>query len=209
LNRVKHPSTPYLNISPSQGRTVVDAENFVGYKVTVTEKMDGEIATLYPDGYYHPRSLTHSPHWSRDIVHALIPGILPAMRVNEIFVFENMYARHTIEYNDLGDYLYLLYVVRQGRVVGFKETQKIADRNGLVMPSIIFSGRLVSTKQLKTLTGYREGYVIRPSETFEYYDIATRTAKYVVTDFIQNGEEHWTTQEPTKNRLRCSESNPP
>lgn len=208
IDLVKHPTTPYLDISPSQGRAMVRSSDFLGCHVTVTEKMDGEIATIYQDGRYHPRSLTYSSHWSRDVVKQLIPGITPAIKPNEMFVFENMYARHTIAYDDLEDYLYLLYIVRNGMVIGTRETQRIASNNKFATPKVLFSGTLRSISQLRELSGYKEGYVIRWSNPFPYNELHMFTAKYVVDGFIQEGEEHWRSKPPTRNKLRSRQASP-
>lgn len=198
---IQHPSIPHLDTSPSQGRLMVHASDFLGVHITVTEKMDGEIATIYPDGSYHPRSLTYSRHWSRDIVKQRIPGIATHMKHNEMFVFENMYAVHTIEYNDLKDYLYLLFIVRDGDVISARETKKIAETCGLATPTVLWSGVLRSRWQLQKLSGFREGYVVRWSKRFPYKQLRLFAAKYVVEGFVQSGEEHWTNKVAKRNKI--------
>lgn len=205
MQRLKHPSIPYISISPSQGERHVQASSFIGERVVVTEKMDGEISSFYSDGYYHPRSMTYSQHWSRDYAKSRAQAIALAMRPNEIFVFENMYATHTVEYDNLVDYLYLLYIIRGKNVLSYTETKKIADSNGFVTPKVLFIGTLRSVDQLRDLSEYREGYVIRRESAFPYRYLGMFSAKYVIENFVQS-DIHWTNSEQKRNRIGHDQS---
>lgn len=198
---VKHPSTPYLDISPTATEKVIMTRSFTGERVAITEKMDGEITTIYPDGSFHARSPDSGSAWQRDIVHSYLPAIMPAMREDEFFVFENMYAKHTIPYDDLESYLYLLYIVRNGFVISYEQTSIIASKSGLVMPSLLLHGTFRSASGIIAEKSLREGFVLRTSRSFPYTELGRYTGKYVVRGFVQT-DVHWIQQEPVKNKLK-------
>ncbi len=203
IQHTKHPSTPYLDISQTANEKVVVTQSFIGERVTITEKMDGEITSIYPDGSFHARSLDSGAAWQRDVIHSYLSSIVSAMRYDEHFVFENMYAKHTIEYDDLESYLYLLYIVRGGVVISHEQTRMIASKIGLAMPKVLFSGVFKSRTANEVITGgdFREGFVIRTNRSFPYARLGPYTAKYVVSGFAQT-DVHWTQSEPKKNKLK-------
>ena len=184
IQHIKHPSTPYLDISQTANEKVVVTQSFIGERVTITEKMDGEITSIYPDGSFHARSLDSGAAWQRDVIHSYLPSIVSAMRYDEHFVFENMYAKHTIEYDDLESYLYLLYVVRNGFVISYEQTRMIASKIGLVMPRVLLSGVFRSANNVLLMKSYREGFVLRVNRSFPYAKLGEFTGKYVVPDFV-------------------------
>jgi len=197
----KHPSIPYLDLSPSQGRLCVPATSFIGEHVTVTEKMDGELTVLYPGGYFHNRSLTKSRHWSRDLFASNAWRLSQMLRYNERGVFENLTATHTIEYKDLDGFFCLLYIVRGDTVLSYRETRKIAVANDIPMPNLLFSGVMRSVGDFRSIKAFREGYVVRYSGTFPYMKLGNFSAKYVKKDFVQS-DIHWSLAPMTMNSLK-------
>ena len=73
---------------------------FVGQEVVVTEKLDGENTTLYRRGL-HARSLDPRPHPSRDWVKRLQGQIGHLIPEGWRVCGENLYARHSLGYDDL------------------------------------------------------------------------------------------------------------
>lgn len=72
-----HCSLAYGSVATLTGRTSVDGavsrrhyDLFLGQEVVVTEKIDGENTTMYPD-HIHARSLDSNHHPSRNIVKQL------------------------------------------------------------------------------------------------------------------------------------------
>ena len=101
----KYPRTPHLPWS--RGLTIddirlPDVDKFVGKEVVVTEKMDGENFTLYPN-YAHARSVSGRDHPSRTWMkrkHGEIKHLIPeGWRI----CGEYMFAEHSIAYSDLPD----------------------------------------------------------------------------------------------------------
>ena len=86
-------------------RVIESLDGFVGKRVIVTEKLDGENTTMYNDAI-HARSIDGRHHPSRDWVkgfHGSIKHLIhPLYRV----CGENVYAEHSIHYNALKTYFY-------------------------------------------------------------------------------------------------------
>lgn len=106
LNRyskyVKYPRTPHLPWSPgmnSDDRRIENLDAFIGQDVWVTEKCDGENASVYND-YYHARSLETDPHESRSRLKAFIAEWQHSLADDERICGENAFAQHSIRYDD-------------------------------------------------------------------------------------------------------------
>ena len=111
-DRVKYPRTPHLPWSPggtSDDSYLVDTKHFEGKEVIVTEKMDGENTTLYNDGM-HARSIDSRHHPSRDWVKAFHSVFAREIPVGWRVCGENVYAKHSIEYDALPSYFLLFSV---------------------------------------------------------------------------------------------------
>lgn len=79
--RTHYPRTPHLPWSPGASADdvrVADLSGFAGIEVVVTEKLDGENTTLYPDGL-HARSLDSAHHPARTAL-AWLPPDDPAIQ---------------------------------------------------------------------------------------------------------------------------------
>ena len=118
--RYKYPRTPHLSFSPGVGKDDLkhdcDREAypkgnrlFVNCQVVVTEKLDGENTTLYRD-YIHARSLDSRHHPSRAWVKALQASIGHDIPQGWRICGENLYARHSIVYENLSSYFYLFSI---------------------------------------------------------------------------------------------------
>src|SRR5829696_5384608 len=84
---------------------VADLSALSGREVVVTEKLDGENTTMYADGL-HARSLDSAHHPSRAWVKALQGRIGPGIPAGWRVCGENLYARHSIPYEDLDSWFY-------------------------------------------------------------------------------------------------------
>ncbi len=110
--RKKYPRTPHLPWSSgatSDDVRIVDLAGFEGRRVVVTEKLDGENTSLYRDGM-HARSIDSRHHPSRDWVKGLQARIGYEIPDGWRLCGENMYARHSVAYDDLESFFYLFSV---------------------------------------------------------------------------------------------------
>lgn len=209
MTRFKYPRTPHLPWSPGASRDdtrMADIQAFEGQEVVVTEKLDGENTTLYRDGL-HARSLDPRPHPSRDWVKGLQGQvgyrIPPGWRV----CGENLYARHSLAYEDLDSYFYLFSVWDETNTcLDWDGTRGWARELGLPTPRELYRGAWNEplVRGLQVNGREMEGYVVRTVGGFPYADFASHVAKWVRADHVQT-DEHWLHQAVVPNRLRGRE----
>ncbi|WP_405676124.1 AAA family ATPase [Streptomyces sp. NBC_01511] len=192
--RTAYPRTPHVAWSPGVGSDDVrvgDLGGLRGREVVVTEKLDGENTTLYGDGV-HARSLDSGHHPSRAWVKALqgrIGGLIPAgVRV----CGENMYARHSIAYEDLESWFYGFSVWDGEWCLGWDETVRFLRRLGIPAPPVLWRGVFDERvlRKLKLDPARQEGFVVRSVEGFVREEFGKRLAKWVRPHHVQTGT-HW------------------
>lgn len=108
----KYPSTPHLPLS--KGRQwddtfIEEYSNFIGNEIVITEKMDGENASLYTN-HYHARSLDSRHHSSRDWIKSFWGSIRFNIPPGWRLCGENLYAAHSVVYSELDSYFMLFSV---------------------------------------------------------------------------------------------------
>jgi len=173
-------------------------------EVVVTIKMDGENTSLYPSGRSHARSIDSANHPSRDYVKAywqersyLLP---PGWRV----CGENLYARHSIEYNDLKAYLYVFSIwTEKNECLSWDEMQVWVELLDMVSVAAIYRGpynEAAIKAAFVPFKGTHEGYVVRSAGSFKYEDAADNLAKCVRKNHVQT-TEHWMFAEIVPNKL--------
>lgn len=193
--RTKYPSTPHLPFSRSRGEGDFELSDFAFYgrECIVTEKMDGENTTLYND-YIHARSIDSPTHpsrsWSRAFQGANGWKIPDGIRVTA----ENMYAEHSIRYENLESFLYGIAVIEDGMFWGWDDSVLMFEELG--MPSVPVLWRGVATEDALSQiasgldTSAQEGFVVRTADAFAEADFARNVAKWVRPHHVQT-DEHW------------------
>ena len=211
-NRVKHPRTPHLPWSPgatNDDRMLSDVSCFQGKRVIVTLKMDGENTTIYPDGYSHARSTDASPHPSRTRVRALAAEVGRDIPEGWRICGENVYAVHSIRYNDLPDF-FLVHSIWEGDTcLSWGEVEYWSDLLELTTVPVIWYGPMPSEEELtKIFSPYadaHEGYVVRVEDEFDAADFGSSVAKWVRPHHVQT-DQHWMAGEMETNSLAPSEA---
>ena len=204
--RHKYPRTPHLPWSRSVAADdVVHAalQCFAGQEVIVTEKLDGENTTMYRD-HIHARSIDSRHHASRNWVKALHGEIAHHIPAAWRLCGENMYARHSLAYDDLESYFYLFSVFDgQNVCLSWDETCEWARLLGLVTPREFYRGDwdLDTVLGIEVDTDAVEGYVVRTTAGFPYDAFEHHVAKWVRTNHVQT-DEHWMYAEIVPNRLK-------
>ncbi|MCG8491934.1 MAG: RNA ligase family protein [Sneathiellales bacterium] len=202
---VKYPRTPHLPWSP--GRTSDDvgiktADQFTGKKVIVTEKMDGENTSLYPDRM-HARSLDSAHHPSRDWVKGLHAKIAWQIPDGWRICGENLYARHSIGYEGLPSYFLAFSVWNEkNRCLSWRDTVQFCEQLGLHFPRILYDGDWDEAfiRSIKVDEGISEGYVVRTAGDFAYEDFGQNLAKWVRPSHVTS-EKHWSKSELIPNGM--------
>lgn len=205
IKKIKHPRIPHLPWSPgnkSDDLVLKNMKHFEGQEVVITEKLDGENTTFYTD-YMHARSINYRHHPSRAWVknlHAQIAYLIPC---GWRLCGENVYAKHSIAYNNLDSYFYLFSVWDdQNMCLSWQETIKWAATLRLATPRIIYMGPWEEAKILKLSvnTAQSEGYVVRSTQNFTYESFGGNVAKWVRTGHVIT-DDAWLDQEVTPNQL--------
>ena len=205
----KYPRTLHLPYSPgttSDDRLLKSVDHFVGKRVVVTEKMDGENTTMSRD-YVHARSLDSMYHPSRDYVRTVRGNISHLIPDNSLRVCgENCYAAHSIEYTELEDHFLVFSVWIDSKCLSWKETLEWTSYLGLKTVPVLYIG-LWDEDLVKSLyvqnrePDLMEGYVIRLEDEFEYDDFAMSVAKYVRKDHVTT-DSHWLEKKMVVNKLK-------
>jgi hypothetical protein len=201
---VKYPRTYHLPWSPGKtrdDRALPDATCFEGREVVVTEKMDGENTTLYPD-HLHARSLDSSDHPSRSWVkgyHAKIAYQIPrGWRV----CGENLFAVHSIQYSALPSYFLAFSIWDEfNHCLSWSDTLEWCELLGVDLVPTIYRG-IWSEDSVRELAfpGCCEGYVVRLADGFPYGEFRKSVAKYVRAGHVQTSH-HWRFEKVRQNTL--------
>lgn len=194
--RVKYPRTPHLQYSPgvmSDDKMQEFPDCFDGKEIVITEKMDGECYCMYSD-YIHARSVDGRHHPSRDFVKSFHGRIKHMIPVGDRVYGENMYARHSIAYNNLTSYVYGFGYVVGDLFLGYDETIEQLTQLGIALPAVWYRGNYDISKIHHIIqnidTNTQEGFVIRNTDSFHVLDFANNVAKWVRPNHVQS-EDHW------------------
>lgn len=192
--RTAYPRTGHLAWSPgvaSDDVRVADLDGLRGREVVVTEKMDGENTTLYRDGL-HARSLDSGHHPSRAWVKALQGRIGALIPDGTRVCGENMYARHSIAYEDLESWFYGFSVWDGEWCLGWDETVSFLRRLGIPAPPVLWRGVFDerALRALKLDPARQEGFVVRTVDGFVREEFGRRLAKWVRPHHVQT-DTHW------------------
>lgn len=207
----KYPRTRHLPWSPGASTDDLTAEGidaFVGRRVIVTEKMDGENTTLYRD-HSHARSLDSRHHPSRNWVKAMHGRIAHEIPEGWRLCGENLYARHSIAYEGLPSFFMLFSVWdADNRCLDWDRTVEWAQLLEVETVPVLYDG-LFDVDWLRELDAEldlerSEGYVVRLAEGFDYAAFGTSVAKWVRANHVQT-DEHWMQQAIVPNELAPEE----
>lgn len=227
MERRKYPRTPHLPWSLSKTEDdieVADLASFRGRAVVVTEKMDGEATTVYPDGYTHARSTDSGHHPSRSWLKQYAATFAHDIPAGWRICGENVFAYHSIFYTDLPSY-FLVYGIydEKNNCLPWDETVQVCDMLGLSTVPVLYMGEWDdSLRGLWTGKGTfptfeskknqpvfpddfepcgAEGYVVRLACGFPYDAFEASVAKFVRPHHVKT-DEHWMKRKPVPNLLR-------
>lgn len=205
-SRVKYPRTMHLPFSQgisNDDKVLNSVGELLSDDVVLTVKMDGECTTQYCDGI-HARSKTYSYHPSRTWIkkkHAEIAHLIPpGYRV----CGENVFARHSIGYEDLLSYFYIFSVWNFDTALSWSDTEDFARELGFPVVPVLYKGRITESELIKYCssldTSRNEGLVVRPLGEFNISDFSTRVGKFVRKGHVQT-DKHWMHNTVIPNKL--------
>lgn len=209
---IKYPRTYHLPWSnPGKDDRQLETDNiFQGKEVVVSVKMDGENCTAYND-YIHARSVDGTSHPSRNWLRGfLFQNICWQLPENIRICGENLYAKHSIFYENLDSYFNLFSVWDNLTCLSWKETEEYAFLLNLNLVPIIYKGiydkkLILNEYTLKFKSPNCEGYVIRLANEFHYKDFRNSVGKFVEPEFkqiVNNSHGHWISQKIIPNKLK-------
>lgn len=197
--------TPWSTLGKDD-RRINDISKFVGNRVIVTLKLDGENTSMYPD-HIHARSLDSGSHESRNWVKNLWAQVAYLLDEDMRICGENLYAVHTIQYENLGSYFKMFSMWENNICYSWDETVEYSKILGLDMVPVIYDGMYdeeAIKEAFRAHENNNEGYVIRLAESFTYGEFRRSVMKYVKSEFrqaINNSHGHWISKKIEKNGL--------
>lgn len=205
-NFIKYPRTPHLPNSEAKtddDKTLSSVKHFEGQEVVVTLKMDGENTSLYHNGS-HARSTSSAYHESRTWVRNLQGQIAQDIPEHYRICGENLFAKHSIAYNDLTTYFMAFSVWMDKTCLSWDETLKFLQERKLETVPVIYRG-IFNMKAIeaafKAHSKDHEGYVVRLAKSFSYDEFGRSAAKFVRANHVQT-DKHWSNQAIIKNNLK-------
>lgn len=195
---VKYPRTyhcPWSDGITDDDKVQKNMDNFVGKRVVVTEKMDGESTSIYSD-YYHARSIDSRHHFSRDWAKSYAMSyISPNLPYRWRVCAENLYAVHSIAYENLSSYL-LAFSIWNEKNICLSWDESVEYFKLLSMPTVrvlydgVYDEAVIKGLHSKTLYDSMEGYVIRIADEFHFKDFNKCVAKFVRKNHVTSAT-HW------------------
>lgn len=205
-NRYKYPRTLHFEFSPgvmNDDKTQFDLSSFEGKEVVVTEKRDGENTTMMRN-YIYARSMDSNNHPSRNWVKGLWGSIRYEIPENWRFCGENMYAKHSVGYDDLDTYFELFSIWNEENVcLSWDETLEYCELLNIKHVPVLYRGifDVDLFKSMSINTEKQEGFVVRIVDSYKYSDFSKSVIKWVRKGHVQT-DEHWMTQKIEPNKLK-------
>lgn len=204
VSRIRYPRThhaPWSEGMHGDDRRIASMEAFIGRRVIVSAKMDGENTTLMTDGLYarSPDGRSHpSRNWVKGRVWSRIAGDIPeGWRI----CGENLFARHSIVYEQLPSYFlgFSIWNERNMRL-GWDETLEWFRLLEIEPVQVLYDG-VYDEKLIRGLYDGKkdwarsEGYVITLADAISYAQFRTCAAKVVRANHVQT-TAHWMHGQP-------------
>ena len=196
-NYVKYPRTHHFSWSQcvrDDDRIIQSVDAFVGQRVIVSCKMDGENTSMYCD-YFHARSIDGRSHPSRDCAKNFWSKISHDIPEGWRVTAENLYAEHSIAYDALPSYLMGFGVWNErNELLAWDDMSEWLDLLGIVRVPVLYDG-IWDEKAIRKIAENmdftkNEGIVVRVAGKIGYGEFRHKVAKFVRKDHVQT-EKHW------------------
>ena len=225
-DRTKYPRTMNLPWSHSESSDDVwwdDCADFEGKEIVLTEKLDGECTTIYPDGHVHARSIDTSHHPSRSWIKQEAARFAHDIPAGYRICGENVFAYHSIFYTELPSYFFVYGIYDGDRCLSWDDVEELCVLLELQTVPVIHRGTWEEGEVRNMWTGEgafptfgsdvdvpsypddftpceAEGYVARIAASFVYSDFRRNCAKYVRANHVQT-DQNWMTRSVIPNLL--------
>lgn len=197
LDAIKYPKTMHFDFSKSlqnDDRKLESLDSFIGKHVIVTEKLDGENASVYSD-YYHPRSVIDDGHKSRNWLKGFIPRFQYQIPKNWRVCGESMYAEHSIRYENLESFFYAFSIWDDNNYcLNCIDFWKWCNDLKIKYVPVLWQG-IFDYDRIKNIYdnldySKQEGIVCRITNSFHYDEFQKYVAKAVRPKHVST-DEHW------------------
>lgn len=196
---VKYGRTNHLPWSPGitdDDRVLKDTGNFYGREVVITLKLDGENTNMYRD-HIHARSIDsrggEDRAWVKNFWSSICYEIPEGWRI----CGENMWAEHSIHYDNLKSYFYGFSIWNErNECLSWDETLEWFELLGITPAPVLFRGifieKYIRELHLDLNMDFQkdEGYVVRVADKFTYGEFKSSVAKFVRAGHVQT-QRHW------------------
>lgn len=187
---------PWSQGMTNDDRMMPNINAFKDQRVIVTEKMDGENSTIY-NNYFHARSIDSINHESRNWIKNFISCFNFNLPNDWRLCGENMYAEHSIHYDELESYFYGFSIWNdKNECLSWDET---LEWFAILHPDIkhvpilydgIFDKALIVDLWNKSMYNNCEGYVVRVADSFPMSLFRLKVGKFVRENHV-NTDDHW------------------
>lgn len=207
-NKFKYPRTKHFSWSEgvtSDDKIVTDLSHFEGQEVICSVKMDGENTSILRNSCY-ARSLDSNNHPSRNWVKGLWGTIKHDIPEKWRICGENLYATHSIHYDNLPSYFMVFNIWNEENVcLSWDETLDYCFLLNLTPVKVIYRGifdiNIINKLHLQLDKEKDEGFVMRLADSFKYTDFSKSVVKWVRSNHV-NTDSHWSTQKIIPNKLK-------
>lgn len=205
----KFPRTFHLPFSPGRGsddKVHINCKSFLNKEIIITEKMDGGNTGIDSCGVYARSRNGFANHPSFNMVKSWYSENKKLIDEENLLLYlENMYGVHSIEYNNLNKFMFLIDALKEKNdtlyFVSYDELIDISNKIKVLLVPDLFRGVVKSEKELEKLISNlmnskskygdtKEGVVIRIIDEFHFSDYSSSTAKYVRANHVQS-DIHW------------------
>lgn len=194
---VKYPRTNHLPWSPGvndDDRVLKDTGVFVGKRVIVSTKQDGENTSMYTD-HIHARSIDSRGGEDRAWVKQFWSTISYEIPSDWRICGENLWAEHSIHYDNLESYFngFSIWDDRN-ECLSWDDTLEWFELFGITPVPVLYDGiwdeKAIRALEKKMDFNKDEGYVVRLADSFPYSEFKNSIAKFVRKGHVQTAR-HW------------------
>lgn len=203
--KLKYPRTYHLPFSCSitnDDKVLPSIDIFD--EVVITIKMDGENTTMSNE-YIHARSLDSRYHPSRDWCKNFWSSIRHDIPNDIRICGENLYAVHSIEYNNLDSYFLGFSVWENDVCLSWSESELYFELLNIKSVPVIYTGKfdinIVNDIINDMDFDKNEGFVVRNINSFHYNEFDKNVGKYVRSNHVQS-DEHWMFKQMNVNKIK-------
>ena len=149
--------------------------------------------SIYSD-YLHARSVDGRHHWTRDWLKNYASSFQHDIPEGMRICGENLYAKHSIEYNELESFFYGFSMWNNEDCLSWSETSTYFKLLNIIPVPVLYEGVFDESKISEICNslnwGKCEGAVLRNAESFKYRDFKKNVAKFVRPNHVQT-IKHW------------------